>query len=447
MRVILVLNNYLPQSVGGTEMYSHHLSSALLQRGIDVNIVIPRYQENGHSEYEHEGVRVYSYFEPSKSTREIILGLKQPEGLKNFIGLIKDLSPDIAHFHMISSGACITEHHLHEVKKLHIKTCLTVHLSHYTCLTENLLKNNQSPCDGKIRLFQCAQCYLVNKGYNRTISGLTSATSFILSKALNFNNLIYKMPPMAVCNLVNHQQRRLKRMNESLNAWITINRWYRDILETNGIPSKKIYTVLQGLIPMQEQVSINKNNPITEIKVLRLVFLGRISKIKGLHLLLKALAGIAKEHYVLDIYGPINTTDIYYQECQSYIKKYQVNANFKGSIPRELVKSTLYSYDLMVLPSLFSEMAPLVIQEAKAVGLPVLGSNVPGITEQVKHGKTGFIFPFNDYLKLRSQITDILVKPDSLATIKANITPPRNFEMVAEETLIVYNTICNKEQW
>jgi glycosyltransferase involved in cell wall biosynthesis len=91
-------------------------------------------------------------------------------------------------------------------------------------------------------------------------------------------------------------------------------------------------------------------------------------------------------------------------------------------------------------------MAPLVVQEAKSVCLPVLGSNVPGITEQIEHGKNGFIFPFNDYLKLRSQIADILANPDLLVKIQANITQPRNFEMVASETLEVYNSICNTEQ-
>lgn len=50
----------------------------------------------------------------------------------------------------------------------------------------------------------------------------------------------------------------------------------------------------------------------------------------------------------------------------------------------------------MSLCSTFSEMSPLVIQEAFAARLPVIASNVYGNAEQITHGENGLLFNFND---------------------------------------------------
>ena len=52
-------------------------------------------------------------------------------------------------------------------------------------------------------------------------------------------------------------------------------------------------------------------------------------------------------------------------------------------------------YDLLCVPSLSSEMSPLVIQEAFAAGIPVLASRGYGNIEQIRHGENGLVFNFN----------------------------------------------------
>jgi glycosyltransferase involved in cell wall biosynthesis len=59
---------------------------------------------------------------------------------------------------------------------------------------------------------------------------------------------------------------------------------------------------------------------------------------------------------------------------------------FTRGINRELAK-----IDLFVLPSLFGEGLPMVVLEAMAAGLPVIGSRVEGVPEAVVHRQTGLL--------------------------------------------------------
>ena len=52
----------------------------------------------------------------------------------------------------------------------------------------------------------------------------------------------------------------------------------------------------------------------------------------------------------------------------------------------------LAEVDVLVVPSLWNDPCPLVIIEAFAQGVPVIGSNRGGIPERIDEDKTGFVF-------------------------------------------------------
>jgi len=62
---------------------------------------------------------------------------------------------------------------------------------------------------------------------------------------------------------------------------------------------------------------------------------------------------------------------------------------------QENIPEMLSSFDAFCLPS-FSEGLPVSLLEAMAAGVPVIGSEVAGITEVVTHRKTGLLFPSDD---------------------------------------------------
>lgn len=71
------------------------------------------------------------------------------------------------------------------------------------------------------------------------------------------------------------------------------------------------------------------------------------------------------------------------------------------------VSPFMQAADCLACPSLWEEAAGLVILEAMACGLPVIGSSVGGIPEFITPGQTGSLFPAGDHMALATHITQL----------------------------------------
>ena len=66
--------------------------------------------------------------------------------------------------------------------------------------------------------------------------------------------------------------------------------------------------------------------------------------------------------------------------------------------------------DLLVLPS-FAEGVPVTLMEAMASGLPVIASQVAGVSELVEDGVSGFVTPAGDAATLSACLSTLLADP------------------------------------
>ncbi|GAB4001654.1 hypothetical protein GCM10028807_58340 [Spirosoma daeguense] len=108
----------------------------------------------------------------------------------------------------------------------------------------------------------------------------------------------------------------------------------------------------------------------------RLVFISRITSVKGLTFLLDVLSDVSTKHRIeLDIFGPIDD-DVYWRNCQKKIREIgsSCTVTYRGLLPHDEVNTTLKNYDFFVLPSL-SESFGHAIFEAFSVGIPVIISD------------------------------------------------------------------------
>jgi hypothetical protein len=58
MKLVFCLHHFLPEFVGGTEIYVANLAKQLVQKGNQVVVIIPNLGTNSTDEYFHEGIRV-----------------------------------------------------------------------------------------------------------------------------------------------------------------------------------------------------------------------------------------------------------------------------------------------------------------------------------------------------------------------------------------------------
>lgn len=105
----------------------------------------------------------------------------------------------------------------------------------------------------------------------------------------------------------------------------------------------------------------------------KIVYIGVLSRQKGVDILLKAMEGISNAELFIIGYGKEFVEP-------ELIKKLPKNVILIDKVPNRILPFVYESCDLVVLPSR-EESASQVIREALAVGVPIVATNVGGVPE------------------------------------------------------------------
>ncbi|WP_194756846.1 glycosyltransferase family 4 protein [Aliidiomarina indica] len=125
----------------------------------------------------------------------------------------------------------------------------------------------------------------------------------------------------------------------------------------------------------------------------RFIYIGHVARMKGILELVEVMKRLP-EDYNLDVYGPLVEKDIL-----QFLETSRIM--YRGVLRPELVTAKLCEYDVLVLPTKWkTEGYPGVIIESFSVGLPVIATNLRGISEIVEHASNGFLTPIGDVDKL-----------------------------------------------
>ena len=440
MKIFFSLNHFLPHHLAGIEVYTFNLARSLQNAGAEVAVLIPFFDNAQNDEYNFEGIRVIRYAENSISSRKMIMGKIEPEGLTVFVAILEAERPDLVHFQELSAGRGVNLFHVKAVAAMGIKILLTCHLSTYSCQTGNLVYKDELLCDGIIRTHVCTACAYHARGINGVKSMLLqSASKLMYAAGINSTHLNSALgTAIGFPFVIDKKKQELLQLTELCSRVVVLTHWYKKILQANGVPAEKIQYCAQGLTGKIVTGNANKISlPI------RLVFVGRVSKYKGLHLLLEALEGLPAHKINLAIYGPV-TEHEYGKSCRKQSATME-NVFWKGTIAPDKVIEMLSDYNLLCLPSTFSEMSPLVIPEAFAAGIPVLASKVYGNAEQVQDGVNGWLFDFKSVASLKEKLAMLIENPSLIDMAKKNLPVARSFDAVAGEHLEMYKSVLGEK--
>lgn len=155
----------------------------------------------------------------------------------------------------------------------------------------------------------------------------------------------------------------------------------------------------------------------------RILFVGKLIYYKGVRYLLEAFSKLASEEVCLMIAGDGAERP----NLVSMARRLGISNRvyFLGTIPDSWLPSTYSLADLVVLPSISRREAfGMVILEAMASGKPVVASAIPGVSEVVNHGKTGYLVPPRDPESLSKAVDSLLQNPSEAARMgeEARIT-------------------------
>jgi glycosyltransferase involved in cell wall biosynthesis len=151
---------------------------------------------------------------------------------------------------------------------------------------------------------------------------------------------------------------------------------------------------------------------------LRVAFLGSLVAAKGPQLLLEAwgrLDPALRAGAELELHGPRGYERRFQAELDRLARG--CGARLCGPLPRSEVPALLARTDLLVVPSLWWENAPLVIQEALVARTPLLVADAGGMAELVETGVDGWRFPLGDAQALARELARLLGDPRLLRAL------------------------------
>ncbi len=138
-----------------------------------------------------------------------------------------------------------------------------------------------------------------------------------------------------------------------------------------------------------------------------LLFVGRLASVKGVPILLDALAAIRAQHPDMHLTligdGPERTA----LEARAAEIGLDGAVTFAGYKSQAEVADALAQSDALILPS-FAEGVPVVLMEAMAAARPVVATRVGGVAELVEDGVSGFTVAPGDPVALAVGILDVL---------------------------------------
>ncbi|MFN8443094.1 MAG: glycosyltransferase family 4 protein [Caldilineaceae bacterium] len=168
-----------------------------------------------------------------------------------------------------------------------------------------------------------------------------------------------------------------------------------------------------------QKLSFNKRSYPSE-QPLVFLFGGRLVPEKGISLLLTAFKRLPSRRVRLHIYGDGPLRADIEQAAQIDPRIY-----YGGVYTQDQVGALLNQIDVVVVPSVWHENLPLIMQEAQASGVPTLVSDVGGMTECVTDGLNGFTFRVGDVADLQQKMQMMIDQPEILNKIKEDIANPK----------------------
>jgi glycosyltransferase involved in cell wall biosynthesis len=145
----------------------------------------------------------------------------------------------------------------------------------------------------------------------------------------------------------------------------------------------------------------------------------------------------------LDVYGIVQDAEgeRYRDELRAMAAD-DPRIRFCAPMPGERVVDTLADYDLTVVPSQWLETGPLVVLESFAAGVPVVGSNLGGVAELVRHDRDGWLVPYDDPRAWGSALQRFVGDRSLVERLRGGVERPRSTDDVARDMVAVYESVA-----
>lgn len=214
------------------------------------------------------------------------------------------------------------------------------------------------------------------------------------------------------------RKHRLQEMLACFDLILSPSQFLADRFIAWGLPADKLQVLENGLVPEESHAVA----PVPD-RHRRFAYFGQATPTKGLDVLLRAARRAVEQDeeasFTLDVHG---VTEARFRELWPKEPDLPENVRFRGTYRPTDVIDLMRGYGWVVVPSIWWENSPVVIQEARLAGTPVIASNIGGMKEKV--GGWGELFPVGDSETLSRMILSLSADHKAHAKAVARITAP-----------------------
>lgn len=406
-RILIISHGHPDITKGGAEMAAYNMFKELIDKGIDTYFLARTAQTP------HGGAA----FSQRNNSREILFHTTMDDGFlysniktrhmwQEFRDLILLIKPDVIHLHhYFLLGIEILE----EIKRSLPKAKIILTLHEYLAICHNkglMVKTNNKLCY-KASSRDCHGCFPEKQ-----------PGDFFL------------------------REQYIKRMFQNVDHFISPSEFLRQRYVDWGLQQNNISVIENGQIKINKisTPQVEKND---ERKV-RFAFFGQINPYKGIDILIGALAGLSmavKRQVVIEIHGANleHQTGSYQKKVTELLNKYGEKVHFHGAYEPQEMPSILASVDWAVVPSIWWENSPMVIQEAFNSGVPLIVSDIGGMAEKVRNGIDGLHFRHGSAFDLADKISLCVTDRTLRNKLAANVQPPLTIKECVDRHISLYN--------
>jgi glycosyltransferase involved in cell wall biosynthesis len=437
VKVLHVPFLFAPDPMGGTEVYVEALARRQQRDGIAPIVAAPSQQEMA---YRHGDllVRRFPVSDPIDDLRTLY-GDGDRLAADGFARILDAESPDVVHLHAFTPAVSLRL--VRDAKSRGIPVVFSYHTPTVSCQRGTLLRWGVAVCDGALDVRTCTQCSLHGLGLRRTVS---TAAGWIprgigrLAGSAGLSGGIWTAVRMT--ELVALRQAAFRALVQEVNHIVAMCQWVKDLLVRNGVPARRITLSRQGVDRGTDDVAPRRTDAAD--CPIRVVFIARLDPTKGAHVLIEAIKAAPELSLTLDIYGVSQGEQgAVYLEQLRRLADGDRRITFQGALPAHEVVKRMRDYDVLAVPSLWLETGPLVILEAFATGLPVIGSNLGGIAELVTSDVDGVLVEPHTAAAWRAALERVTRDRELLERLRRGIRQPRTIADVAADMSALYASL------
>ncbi|MFK7741466.1 MAG: glycosyltransferase [Planctomycetota bacterium] len=398
MRLLYVVHQFFPDCHSGTEQYCLAIAREAERRGADVTVLSLDWRHDREkppvevAATSFEGIRVLRLNHWRKLNPNDILRDYQNRHLEGFFQeVMEDLQPQAVHFfHLRQIGSNL----IHVANRFGARTVVNLMDFWYLCPRFTLLRSDNTLCDGPPDGgLGCIACeYPGLEGFEPSPGPAP----------------LSEMQPARLRALLDRPERQLRNL-KAADTIAAPSRFLAKMFERNGLPQERMTIVPYGL-PSDRILRRDRKLPNTP---LRISFCGVLSPWKAPRLLVDAVCA-STAAFKLTVHGRTDEPMF-----QSYIDNMveaadgNENIQFPGPYGSEEIGDVFDQTDILVVPSVWYENTPFVVLEAFAAGVPVVASDLGGLSELINESN-GWLFEAGDTHALKALLEALAKDPDQI---------------------------------